>query len=113
MSKWKCCLKEPPETGKKVLCQRSGDLYVAMRIKEFYVPMPFANHYFCDRLCKPETWCEIDFPEGLTGHLRVGIQGTDEILKLSEVEFTHPELFNEFATPLIGSIGTLKPPEKK
>lgn len=95
-----------------MLCQRKGDLYVAMRIGKYYVPMPFADHYFCTHLCYPETWSEIDFPEGLTGLSRVFLPGKSELVTLSELEVDSPEVFKEFAEMLIGSIGKLKRPEK-
>ena len=113
MDKWKCCIKEPSETGKKVLCHRKGDIYVAMRIKNYYVPMPFADHYTSTDLCHPETWCEIDFPEGLTGHVRVGNRGGGEIITLSEAENRKWDIFEDFCKLLISSIGILKRPEKK
>ena len=107
-NKWKCCKKEPSETGKKVLCQQQGDLYVAMRLGKYYVPIPFADHYFCKHLCFPETWSEIDFPEGLTGHIRIGVEGNEKLLTLSELEIENPQEFKEFFDMIIESIGTLK-----
>lgn len=112
MNKWKCCKENPSETGKKVLCQQKGDLYVAMRIYEYYIPMPFADHYFCGHLCHPETWSEIDFPKGLTGHTRVALEGKMELVTLSQLEIDNPEEFKEFAEMIIFSLGTLKKPEK-
>lgn len=111
MSKWKCCIKEPSETGKKVLCCHKGDLYVAMRIKDYYVPMPFADHYSSTHLSHPETWCEIDFPQGLTGHVRVEEVGGHEVITLSEAENRKWKVFEDFANMLISSIGKLKRPE--
>ncbi len=113
MSKWRCCKKDPPETGKKVLCQRRGDLYVAVRLKQYYLPMPFCDHYFCDDLCYPDSWSEIDFPEGLTGYFRVLMPDRNEVITLSEMEVDYPEKFKEFAGSLISSIATLKKPEDK
>lgn len=115
MSQWRSCRKDPPETGKKVLCHRKGDIYVAMRLKQYYLPLPFCDHYFCDELCFPDTWCEIDFPEGLTGHLRVcmNIPGHGEVIMLSEMEVDFPEQFNKFAADMISSIATLEKSMKK
>lgn len=111
MSKWKCCKKEPSETGKKVLCNHKGDLFVAVRLKNSYVPMPFADHYFSPSLSQPDCWCEIDFPEGLTGHIRVMPEGLDsDIITLSECEVDYPETFNDFASSLISSMGKIKKP---
>lgn len=112
MSKWRCCKKDPSETGKKVLCNRKGDLFVAIRLKTFYVPMPFADHYFSPDLSHPDQWCEIDFPDRLTGLIRVlpeGIKG--ELITLSEYEIDYPDQFNEFANSLIASLGKLPKPK--
>lgn len=111
MGKWKCCIKEPPETGKKVLCHHDGDIYVGYRIKDLYIPMPFADHYFATRLSKPKTWCEIDFPPGLTGHTRVMLPCKADLLTLAELESQHPKEFDDFAKMLISSIGAIKKPE--
>lgn len=111
--RWKCCIKEPSETGKKVLVQRCGDLYVAMRIGKRYVPMPFADHYFCEHLCYPETWHEIPFPGKLTGHTRIAIpEHNYELMTLSELEVKNPEYFKDFTDMLIASIATLPNPAK-
>lgn len=117
--KWKCCIKEPSETGKKVLVQHKGDIYVAMRIRNFYIPMPFADHYFCSHLCYPETWWDIPFPDHLTGHTRIGLpeiygdKNSRILMKLSEVEVEYPELFNQFADMIISSIASIPNPTKK
>lgn len=108
---WKCCIKEPSETGKKVLCHRRGDIYVAVRMKNYYVPMPFADHYFSPDLAQPEHWQEIDFPEGLTGYMRImpeGIHG--ELITWSEYEIDYPDKFNELVLRIIKSLGKLKRP---
>ena len=111
MTKWKCCKTQPPETGKKVLCQQQGDLYVAMRLKKYYLPMPFSDHYFCSDLCFPESWSEIDFPEPLTGHIRVLVKNTEKLITLSELEVDFPDEFNHFANAMIKYIATLKRPK--
>ncbi len=109
MKQWFDCVKQPSETGKKVLCQRHGDLYVAIRMGKYYVPMPFAEHHFCLHLCYPETWSEIDFPEGLTGHTRVFLPGeTPQPITFSEAEVDYPDLFKQLYEGMIKSIGTLK-----
>ena len=112
MTDWKCCKKDPSETGKKVLCHRKGDIYVAMRVMQYYLPMPFCDHYFCDDLCFPETWSEIDFPPGLTGHLRVVMPDNSNIISLSEMEVDYPHEFHEFASTMIKSIASLEKPSK-
>ena len=108
-SKWFDCVKQPSETGKKVLCCRRGDFYVAVRIKNCYIPMPFADHYFSPDLCFPELWSEIDFPEPYTGIYRVAPKGDiNSSIALSECEIDYPEIFKEFCEIIMGSIGKLK-----
>ncbi len=109
-SVWKCCKKQPPETGKKVLCFKEGDLYVAFRLGNYYIPMPFADHYFSRDLSFPETWSEIDFPQGITGHTTVAVDQDNykNLMTLSELEVDYPEDFKIFSEMLIGSLGTLK-----
>lgn len=111
MTKWRCCKNDPPETGKKVLCHQKGDIYVAYRLLDRYIPTPFVDHYFSPNLSYPETWSEIDFPEGLFGRLMMGISGEDELLSLAEFEVKYPEEFRGIAKMLIDSMGTLKKPD--
>lgn len=114
MKKWKCCIKEPSETGKKVIVQRQGDFYVAMRIGKRYIPMPFADHYFCSHLCYPETWIDITFPDKYTGHTRIALheEGYSRMLTLAQLEVEFPERFKEFSDMLIASIASLPDPRK-
>lgn len=107
--KWKCCIKEPSELGKKVLCERNGDFYVCMRLEEYYIPMPFVDHYFSIDLCKPNKWCEIDFMEPYKGYMYVCPDGNiDNKMTLQEAKEKHPEIYYRFAETVIKSIGTLK-----
>lgn len=112
MNEWKDCVKEPSEIGKKVLCQRRGDFYVAMRIEDNYIPMPFADHYFCKELCFPEKWSEINYPDPYTGHIRVAPSGDlNNVIKLSDAKEKFPEVYWEFATALLISVGKIPKPE--
>lgn len=112
MTKWRDCVTDPSEIGKKVLCIRRGDVYVAIRFEEYYVPMPFADHYFSTDLCKPEKWCEIDFPEPYTGYIRVMPEGINgRVIKMSEARELNLESYWEFARKLIDSIGKIPFPD--
>ena len=102
---WFDCVKEPSETGKKVLCVKNGDLYVAIRLGKYYIPMPFADHHFCIDLCAPEKWCAIDFPDNLTGHTRILHPDSEKLITLSECEIDYPEIFHELAQGLINKMG--------
>lgn len=109
---WKDCVNDPSEIGKKVLCERNGDFYVAIRLEAYYVPMPFADHYFCKDLCKPNRWCEISFPEPYTGYFRVIPEGVDsEMITLSEARKKHPSIYWKFYKLIIDSIGKIPKPE--
>jgi hypothetical protein len=111
-NKWRDCITDPPEIGKKVLCERKGDLYVAIRIEQYYIPMPFADHYFSKDLCNPQKWQEISFPDHLTGYFRVRPNGPDnELIKLSECKEKFPDIYMDLAKAFIGSIGKIPKPE--
>ena len=108
---WKCCIKEPSETGKKVLCFLKGDIYVATRIKDYYIPIPFTDHFFSPELSKPELWHEIDFPEGFTGLFKIGLPlswNNYKIMTYSKYEQDYPADFDKLAKDMINSMGTLK-----
>lgn len=107
---WYDCVNEPSETGKKVLCLKHGDFYVAIRLGKYYVPMPFADHYFCLDLCTPEKWCAIDFPDNLTGITKVFQLYSNKLITLSECEIDYPDIFQEIAQSLINNMGKLKNP---
>ncbi len=110
---WRDCVKEPSEIGKKVLCQKDGDFYVAIRVEDYYIPIPFADHYFGKKLSKPQTWCEISFPKPYTGHLRVKDRMTEEIMTLSDAKFRAPKAYMQFCRMIIKSIGALSRPKKR
>jgi len=101
---WRCCKTDVPETGKKVLCHRKGDIYVAMRMKNYYIPIPFADHRFATDLSQPDLWSEISFPGALTGKNRVIIEGGDPIT-FSEMEVDYPEEFCKIVARMISMLG--------
>lgn len=92
MNKWKCCVKEPSELGKKVLCFDKGDCFVAMRFDDYYIPIPFASHHFSFQLSKPEMWCEIDFPEGYNGHITMSVDG-GRMLNMTQLKEREPQAY--------------------
>lgn len=109
---WKDCLKEPAPLGKKVLCQNNGDFYVAQRFEEYYIPIPFPDHYNATHLSKPETWCEIDFPEPYTGYVRVQIPGHgDKKFTLDELKLIDEKSYYELAESMIKFIGKIPKPK--
>jgi hypothetical protein len=110
--KWRDCVTDPSPVFKKVLCFRNGDLYVAMRIDEYYLPIPFSDHYFCKSLSKPQKWHQIPFPDGFTGETKISVTANlNNVITMEECEKLHPKLYREFANVMIASIGTLQKPE--
>lgn len=104
---WRCCIKDPPELGKKVLCNDSGDIFVGQRFDDYYIPMPFADHPLAKGICKPKTWQEIDFPDGLKGYVKVAPNGDLAYqLTMDQLKERHPEMYREFADAIINSIGS-------
>jgi hypothetical protein len=108
-SEWRDCVKDPPETGKKVLCFLEGDIYVAYRLGKYYVPMPFIYHYFSKQLCFPEKWSAIRFPEEYNGTTLLAVNGSKAVT-LAEFEVDYAEDFKEFAEMLVNNIGIMPPP---
>lgn len=107
MSIWFHCVTQPPELGKKVLCMNKGDVYVAMRFEDLYIPWPFATSKLSVGLTNPEMWCEIPFPEGYTGYLRVSLTGRPEdALTLEELKLVDEKTYFECIKPIIESIGS-------
>jgi len=122
-NKWKCCKTNPPELGKKVLCEIEGDIFVAQRYEDYYIPIPFADHPFAKQLCHPNYWCEIDFPKQLHGYTKVapssdGNESPAEIynrsITMDEYKRVAPEDYQKLADALISSIGScLNYPENR
>lgn len=112
MAIWKDCVKEPSESGKKVLCQHSGDFYVAQRLGKHYFPIPFNEHPNAEYLCFPETWCEIDFPEPYTGLIRIAVEDEETkneyLISISEAEVDYPEFYKKFYSTILSTLGSLK-----
>lgn len=105
MKHWNCCKTNPPEEGKKVLCRIGGDFYVAYRMKDYYIPMPFVTHVFAKRLCKAEEWQEIDFPKKYHGKLYIMEKTEGEAFTLAELKHENPKLYNDLCDRMIDSIG--------
>lgn len=104
--KWKNCEKEPPEEGIKVLCCRRGDIYVAVKLKDYYVPVPFGTHPFAKELSKPDKWSEIDFPDGLKGKFYLFTKG--EMYDVEQQKTLFPKEYNEFCDCFIKSLSNEK-----
>ena len=94
MTKWKCCIKEPSELGKKVLCFDNGDCFVGMRFDDYYIPIPFAGHYLAFQMSKPKFWCEIDFPEGYNGRITMSVDG-GRMLNMTQLKEREPDAYKK------------------
>jgi hypothetical protein len=106
---WFDCVTQPPELGKKVLCMNRGDIYVAMRFEDKYLLWPFSEHYLAKDLLYPEIWCEIDFPPGYTGHLKVSLTGDiEDALTLEELKLVDEKSYFDFIESILKSVGSLK-----
>lgn len=93
MNSWKNPKVFIPDQGKKVLCMNKGDFYVAQRMGEYWLSIPFCDSKYAYS-SPPDLWCEIDFPEGFTGKLHFGVDG--EMLDLDEFEKRYPDQYMEF-----------------
>ena len=100
-----------PEVGQKVLCFKKGDVYVAVRFEDKFVPMPFATHTHALALSKPDKWAEITFPPGYTGKMRAVVSYNSDLLiseqaiDIPAYKKQDPEKYLEFANSLINSLG--------
>lgn len=104
---WRCCVEDPSELGKKVLCMHKGDFYVAYRFEDVYIPMPFADHPHSKHLCKPEKWQEIDFPEPFTGYVRLVLDDiAGESFTIEKVKKHHPEIYHSMVDSMKKILGS-------
>ena len=89
MSNWKFCGIENPPQGLKVLCMHKGDLYVAQRFGKYWFSIPF---YSCEfsRYFEPDMWQYIDFPESLTGLMKVKVEGEEALFTIDELQKKYP-----------------------
>ncbi len=105
---WRCCFKDPPPEGIKVLCEREGDFYCCQRFREYYIPVPFSTHCFAILLCKPTQWLSIPFPPPYTGKVRVALHPLHEPIDFDKLKEIDEKLYNNFCDAIIGSIGDEK-----
>lgn len=87
-----------PEQGKKVLCEDDGDFYILHRFKNYWFSIPF-NDSKWSRHHPPKLWQEIDFPNGLTGKVRMMIDGS--LYDMDELEKKYPKIFEEFVDDMV------------
>jgi hypothetical protein len=101
--KWRDCKKDPSPEGLKVLCCHHGDFYVAIRLKDRYLPFPFNSHKWAPRLSLPEKWQQISFPDDYTGMFFVIEDGKK--LTIEGFKKNNPRAYEDFCQKLINSLG--------
>lgn len=83
MNEWNKPSEKKPPQGKKVLCMRKGDFYVAQRFKDYWFSIPFADSKYAF-FKEPELWQDINFPDGYTGFMKILVSPDDYILRFEE-----------------------------
>lgn len=101
---WRDCIKDPPELGKKVLCGRQGDFFVAQRFEEYYFPIPFLDSKYARDLSTPEIWAEIDFPPPFTGYIRVFCVESDELVTMDQYKKSDPDSYYDLVQKIVESM---------
>lgn len=92
MLNWiKTTLRLPPQ-GKKILCLNKGDVDIRQRFGPYWSPIPYLDSEFTN-LDAPEMWSEFDLPNGLTGLIRILVEGN--LLTIDELEFKYPKQYEE------------------
>ena len=98
---WKDCKTEHPELGRKVLCNKWGDLYVALRLEDDYFCFPFLSSEFSEHLLQPDMWASIDFPPGMHGRFLMIPAGGDELLTMTRYREQFYDEYMEFYNKLV------------
>ena len=95
-----------PPQGKKIICFKKGDLWVARRLnykgKDYWVEIIYGGigSVLTD---EPEYWMNLELPEGCTGYMLLGIDGRDPI-NIDELQLTDPESHQKFVEMFIKKI---------
>ena len=105
-----------PPQGLKILCFRKGDLWVARRIcyreKDYWIEIPYGGEKGAILTHTPTYWMRLDLPEGCTGYMKVGLDGSSPIT-LDELQKIDPESHEEIAKMMVESTGNTKKPKRK
>lgn len=96
-----------PPQGLKILCFRKGDLWVCRRMhykeKDYWIEIPYPGNKGATATFSPEYWMRLDLPEGYSGFMKVGIEGSDP-WTFDELEKINPELLESFVGLVINSL---------
>jgi hypothetical protein len=111
MCEWRCCKKDPPAAGLKILCMNRGDFFVAQRFDEKYFPIPFCDSKYAKMNLYPELWCKIDFMKPYSGYVRFRLKESGRIVladEFKEIDFEAYYQFVDALYELSGKTGQLK-----
>lgn len=101
-----------PPQGLKIICFKQGDLWVARRFaykgKSIYVEIPYGGKNGSFRTDTPQYWMRLDLPEGYSGYMKIGIEGS-EPMTFDELQDKHPQDHEEFITMLLTSMKSPMP----
>jgi hypothetical protein len=88
MTEWISASEVLPPQGTKVVCFHKGDIYVAYRIRDIWLPLPY-----CPRLIKiaPELWQKLTPPAGYKGKILFKLMDDDEFYDLEGLEKKDPD----------------------
>lgn len=95
MTRWYSPSVYLPDQGKKVLCMKDCCFYVAQRFADIWCQIPFTDSEFAF-FDPPELWQEIDYPNGITGYLLVGLKRSKKLYTIDELEKKFPESYDDF-----------------
>lgn len=98
---WNLSSEVLPPYGQKVLVWHRGDVWVAMRMDEIWVPAPFSDSKFCDLYLQPEKWQWINFPEGYYGINYILSAEDNESLNWERGREKYPKLFEVMKQSII------------
>ncbi len=105
-----------PPQGLKILCFRKGDVWVCRRMrykeKDYWIEIPYGGKRGAISTDRPDYWMRLDLPEGYTGLMKLGVEGT-ELFTFDELEKSDPELLESFIGLMIAQIKYLESDENE
>ena len=89
-------MRSPPQ-GKKVLCFKNGDCWIAQRFGDDWIPMPFSDSRYATSVV-PDVWASIEMPEGYTGETKIYVD--QELFNIDELEKVKPETYHKICADM-------------
>jgi len=93
--------KLPPQ-GLKVLYFDRGDMWVAYRFGQYWVPIPFCDSKFANT-DPPDMWAYISLPTGYTGRMSAQMDG--ERISIDDMQIKYPTEYEDMVKSILDSIG--------